>query len=125
MKNLRKFLLLTGLIIPFLTFAQIQEQKAIASINAVEITVDSIDELNSIDWNDMFLVFKENTSKDTIRIAINVKELYIDGTGSKHLKIEDFSIAVEGITENLEELEGKLQQSIESMTKDIQKMTEN
>ena len=124
MKILKPILSLVVFLTSFLIFGQENENEWTTSINEVEITIDSIDELKSIDWKDMFSVFEGNSPKDSLRLAINLKDLDVFKEGSNDTKIERFTVAVVGLTEDLDILKKKLKKSTKAMIKVIDNMNE-
>ena len=124
MKAISSILIVTILLFSFGLNAQNKEEKTEVNINSVEITVDSVDELNSIDWDDLMSVFRENAPKDSIRMAIQLKDIKEFKTDSNGTKIDNLIVAVGGITEDLDELKNKLRKSTKAMIKVINKMKE-
>ena len=124
MKILKTILLFIIFLIPFITFTQNNEKEWSTSIHAVQVTLYSIDELNSINWDDMVSVFSDNTPKDSIRMAIELKDIHNYKGGSKDIKIDNLIVAVEGVTADLDKLKGKLKKSTEAMIDVVHKMDE-
>jgi len=124
MKTLNFLLSLTMVFISTLTFAQEGKEEWSTSITDIKIKVDDLEELKTIDWDDMFSGVENNSPKDSIKLQIEINELTEFKEDFEGTKIDTMSVAVEGLSGNKTELEKRLRKSTIAMIKVIEGMIE-
>ena len=102
------------IIISFLLLSRIafsQEKKVISESNfeSIEITVDSLEEIDSIKWEDFKDIFKENNPESTISLKLAVKNIKNENL------IGNFSIGVNGKSEQIDSLVAQLKKGVLKM----------
>lgn len=90
------------LMLLFVSFFYGQDENASVIINESKITsliytVDSIQELKSVNWDDVIEIFKTNKKKDSIVFGFRVKNLNKEKIKFKH------SLTIKAEAENIDE----------------------
>ncbi|WP_394750731.1 hypothetical protein [Spongiimicrobium salis] len=106
MKTITKLFFSLFLLIGVNSFAQQNTSTSVESaITSLEVKVTEIEELETLDWDDMFQVFDGNAAHQPIEIA-----LVIDGDfkkkslGDAKVTFSNFNIRLNGIQENRTQL---------------------
>ena len=88
--------------------SQVSNENTIVSVQDVSISVSKIEELETLNWNEIFSVFKENDPKDSIQVDVSVKNLGVRQKENTITMYTDLTITAKGITENYEELKNEI-----------------
>ena len=106
---MKKLIIISFLLLSRIAFSQ--EKKVISESNfeSIEITVDSLEEIDSIKWEDFKDIFKENNPESTISLKIAVKNIKNENL------IENFSIGVNGKSEQIDSLLAQLKKGVLKM----------
>lgn len=111
-------------IISFLFFASIvfsQEKMTISEPNfeSIEISIDSLEKINTIKWEDFVDVFKENDPESNISLKVTVEKI-------ENKKITtNFSVSVKGKASEIDNLVSKLKEAVFKLKKVVLKLNEN
>lgn len=102
------------LILSFLLFANIvfaQEKKVISEVNfeSIEISVDTLEELDTIDWQEMSDIFKKNKPESKISLKVTVKDI------KKENYKGSFSITLGGESQKIDSLVTQLKEKVLKM----------
>jgi hypothetical protein len=90
-------------------------------IQKVEFTVDTVKEMNEIDWDDIFGVFKENAAQDSIEVAVVLKNYKVKNEKDVIMTIPRLRVAVSGQTKDTTELRAQMIRNVEKTTSAIRK----
>lgn len=90
-------------------------------IQKVEFTVDTVKEMNEIDWDDIFGVFKENAAQDSIEVAVVLKNYKMKNEKDVIMTIPRLRVAVSGQTKDTTELRAQMIRNVEKTTSAIRK----
>ena len=90
-------------------------------LHYVEFTVDSVKEMDEIDWDDIFGVFRENAAQDSIEVAVVLKDYKVKNKKDVLMSIPRLRVAVNGQTKDTAELRARMIKNIEKTTKAIRK----
>ena len=106
---MKKLIIISFLLLSPIAFSQ--EKKVISESNfeSIEITVDSLEEIDSIKWEDFKDIFKENNPESTISLKIAVKNIKNENL------IGNFSIGVNGKSEQIDSLVAQLKKGVLKM----------
>lgn len=91
------------------------------TLHAVEFTVDTVKEMDEIDWDDIFGVFKENAPKDSIEVAVVLKDYKVKNEKDVLMSIPRLRVAVSGQTKDTAKLRAQMIKNIEKTTRAIRK----
>lgn len=120
---------LFALILLFFTVqTQAQEKREITKpvisksvVQKVEFTVDSVKEMDEIDWDDIFGVFRENAAQDSIEVAVVLKNYKVKSEKDVIMTIPRLRVAVNGQTKDTLKLRAQMKKNIDKTTKAIRK----
>ena len=73
------------------------------TLHYVEFTVDTVKEMDEIDWDDIFGVFKTNLPKDSIEVAVVLKDYKVKNEKDVLMSIPRLRVAVSGQTKDTAE----------------------
>ena len=106
---MKKLIIISFLLLSRIAFSQ--EKKVISESNfeSIEITVDSLEEIDSIKWEDFKDIFKENNPESTISLKLAVKNIKNENL------IGNFSIGVNGKSEQIDSLVAQLKKGVLKM----------
>ncbi|PQJ15735.1 hypothetical protein [Aureicoccus marinus] len=90
-------------------------------IQKVEFTVDTVKEMNEVDWDDIFGVFKENAAQDSIEVAVVLKNYKVKNEKDVIMTIPRLRVAVSGQTKDTTELRAQMIRNVEKTTSAIRK----
>lgn len=90
-------------------------------LHFVEFTVNTIKEMDQIDWDDIFGVFKENAPTDSIEVAVVLKDYKVRNENDVLMSIPRLRVAVSGETKDTTELRARMKMNIEKTTRAIRK----
>lgn len=95
---MKKLVIISFLLISSIVFSQ--EKKVIFDSNfeSIEISVDSLEEIDTIKWQDFKDIFKENNPESDISLKINFKNI------KKENLISNFSMSVSGKASEIDSL---------------------
>ena len=91
------------------------------TLHFVEFTVDTVKEMDEIDWDDIFGVFKENAPKDSIEVAVVLKDYKVKNEKDVLMSIPRLRVAVSGQTKDTAKLRAQMIKNIEKTTRAIRK----
>ena len=91
-------------------------------VQKVEFTVDSVKEMEEIDWDDIFGVFRENATQDSIEVAVVLKNYKVKSEKDLIMTIPRLRVAVSGQTKDTAKLRARMKKNIEKATKAIRKI---
>jgi hypothetical protein len=91
-------------------------------VQKVEFTVDSVKEMEEIDWDDIFGVFRENATQDSIEVAVVLKNYKVKSEKDVIMTIPRLRVAVSGQTKDTAKLRARMKKNIEKATKAIRKI---
>lgn len=105
-------------------FSVAQEEESVTTISVTEIVIkaDTIEELKTMDWDDLFSVFEDNAAKDSIRVGIGVKDLTLFKKDGDSILINAMNVMVADITENKENMKKQIQERTKTIVKVLEKM---
>jgi hypothetical protein len=106
---MKKLIIISFLLLSRIAFSQ--EKKVISESNfeSIEITVDSLEEIDSIKWEDFKDIFKENNPESTISLKLAVKNIKNENL------IGNFSIGVNGKSDQIDSLVDQLKKGVLKM----------
>lgn len=115
---MKKLIIISFLLLSRIAFSQ--EKKVISESNfeSIEITVDSLEEIDSIKWEDFKDIFKENNPESTISLKIAVKNVKNENL------IGNFSIGVNGKSEQIDSLVAQLKKGVLKMKQLVKNLNE-
>ena len=97
------------------------DSEAKMTLHLVEFTVDTVKEMDEIDWDDIFGVFKANAAQDSIEVAVVLKDYKVKNENDVLMSIPRLRVAVSGQTKDTAELRARMIKNIEKTTKAIRK----
>ncbi len=95
MKNL---VTITFLLLSSIAFSQEKKISLESNFESIEISLDSLEEIDTIKWEDFKDVFKENNPESEIVMKVTVKNII------KENGITNFSIGVDGKSKEIDRL---------------------
>ena len=106
---MKKLLFISLLLLSRIAFSQ--EKKVISESNfeSIEITVDSLEEIDIIKWEDFKDIFKDNNPESIIFLKVAVKNVKNENL------IGNFSIGVNGKSEQIDSLVDQLKKGVLKM----------
>lgn len=106
---MKKILTLSYLLFASIVFAQ--EKKVISEVNfeSIEISVDTLEEIDTIKWEEFKDFFKENNSESRISMKVTLKNI------KKENLIANFSMGVNGKSEQIDSLVAQLKKGVLKM----------
>lgn len=118
--------LFTFLMFIFFSISYSQETKplSIITVNEIGITVDSLSELSTVNWDDLFSIFEKNQPTDSISMYIQLKALKTDAGGSSILAYNNLKVSVKGVAENKRKLKEQMLQTTEKLVANLKIATE-
>lgn len=109
------------LLLSFQSFGQ-EEKEVHSTVNSLGFEVNTLKELKTIDWEDILIVFEENSPQDSIEVSVSVKDLKLENKYNR--VINNMSVSVTGISENKNAIIDQLAQKTDKMVKVLERMTE-
>ena len=106
---MKKLLIISFLLLSSIAFSQDKKITLESNFESIEISVDSLEELDTIKWEDFKDIFKENNPESTISLKITVKNI------KKENLITNFSIGVNGKSEQIDSLVAQLKKGVLKM----------
>lgn len=106
-----KLLIISFLLLSSIAFSQEKKitLESKSNFESIEITVDSLEEIDSIKWEDFKDIFKENNPESTISLKLAVKNIKNENL------IGNFSIGVNGKSEQIDSLVAQLKKGVLKM----------
>jgi len=77
-------------------------------VKELGITVDEIEELDTLNWNEVFSIFKDNNPEDSIQVFIKINKLEFKRDDLSMIKCDDLTLSVKEVSKNREELKKEL-----------------
>lgn len=96
--------------------AQESESKISSSVNSIEIKANTVEEIKSIDWDDLFSVFDENSPKDFIKLGIQFENMSL----GKSDTLNSMKFSITGLTESKETIKKHLKKGTKVLIKAIE-----
>ncbi|PQJ75952.1 hypothetical protein [Polaribacter gangjinensis] len=106
---MKKLLIVSLLLLANITFSQEKKISLETNFESIEITVDSLEEIDTIKWDDFKDVFKENKPESMISMKVTVKNI------KKENLLSNFSIGVNGKSEQIDSLVNQLKKGVLKM----------
>ncbi|MDP5093629.1 MAG: hypothetical protein NWQ17_09970 [Polaribacter sp.] len=106
---MKKLLIISFLLLSSIAFSQEKKIRLESNFESIEITVDSLEEIDTIKWEDFKDIFKENSPESTISMKVTVKNI------KKENLITNFSIGVSGKSEQIDSLVDQLKKGVLKM----------
>lgn len=106
---MKKLLVISLLLLASIAFSQEKKLTFESNFESIEISVDSLEEIDTIKWDDFKDVFKENNPESTISMKVTVKNI------KKENLITNFSIGVNGKSEQIDNLIDQLKKGVLKM----------
>lgn len=122
MKLLKSILFFVLLQATFFLSAQEKNVDMTFSVNEIDIKAESIEELKTMDWEDLFSVFNDNAAKDSIRVGIGVKDLTLLKKDGDSILINSMRVMAANITENKEDLKKQVKENTAYLIRALEKM---
>lgn len=94
------------------------------TIEKIEITLNNLKEIEEIDLDDVFTVFEENAPKDSIEVALVLKDFSIKNEKKLKISIPHLRIKVEGQTKDIDKLKARMKKNIRDTRKVLIEMKE-
>lgn len=94
------------------------------TIEKIEITLNNLKEMEEIDLDDVFTVFEENAPKDSIEVALVLKDFSIKNEKKLKISIPHLRIKVEGQTKDIDKLKARMKKNIRDTRKVLIEMKE-
>lgn len=94
------------------------------TIEKIEITLNNLKEMEEIDLDDVFTVFEENAPKDSIEVALVLKDFSIKNEKKLKISIPHLRIKVEGQTKDVDKLKARMKKNIRDTRKVLIEMKE-
>ncbi len=101
-----------------MTFAQSDKRDSTTSntvVHTVDFTVDNLDELEDMDWDDLFVVFRRNKPLDSMRVGVTLKEYTATNANGVELTVPLMKISVSGLSRDREQLKERLKARVDRM----------
>ena len=92
------------------------------TIEKIEITLNNLNEMEEIDWDDVFTVFDDNAPKDSIEVALVLKDYSIKDEKKLKISIPHLRVKVEGQTKDVEKLKLQMKKNIRDTRKALLEM---
>ena len=92
------------------------------TIEKIEITLNNLNEMEEIDWDDVFTVFDDNAPKDSIEVALVLKDYSIKDEKKLKISIPHLRVKVEGQTKDVEKLKVQMKKNIRDTRKALLEM---
>ncbi len=92
------------------------------TIEKIEITLNNLNEMEEIDWDEVFTVFEDNAPKDSIEVALVLKDYRIKDEKKLKISIPHLRLKVEGQTRDAEKLKVQMKKNIRDTRKALLEM---
>lgn len=93
-------------------------------MHKVEFTLDTLEEMEEVDWDDIFGVFEGNSPTDSIEVGVVLKEYSITDGNGVTLTVPRLRVAVKGEAQHRVALQDRLVRSIDRTVSRIRKFRE-
>ncbi len=121
MKLLKGLLFIVLLQTSVFLVAQEKANKTAVTVSEIIITANNVEEFKAMDWDDLFAVFENNASKDSIRVGIRFEDLNLSKKNGDSLLVNAMQVMVADISENKEELKKQIKENINTIMKFLRK----
>jgi len=108
MKNLKTLCLAILCSTSTMVIAQTDHSTIEVSVNSLAVTVDTIDEIETVNWDELFEVFESNAESDQITVQLAIKDLDMNSKTTSKIKLNNSSISVTGLKQNEKALIGEM-----------------
>lgn len=95
---MRKIVIVAFVFCSMIVFGQEKPSVKKSTINSIELSLDSSEDLKNIEWSTIKKIFRDKAKKDSISLSFKVKRKKNNKVEFKH------SFKVEGISEDIDEL---------------------
>ena len=121
MKTLKQILFTAVLTVGMFGFSHAQAalEKEV-TIERLGFTVDSIDDLKTIDWDDLFTVFDGQDSDSKIALFVRLKDVDVIAKDSTEMSFSDVKYEVSGYVHEKDILKQRLQGVTDRLTSKYQ-----
>jgi hypothetical protein len=103
---MKKLIIISFLLLSNIIFSQEKKITLESNFESIEISIDSLEEIDTIKWEDFKDIFKENKPESIISLKITLKNV------KKENIITSFSIGVNGKSEEIDSLVEQLKKGI-------------
>jgi hypothetical protein len=93
-------------------FSQQDTPVVLSSVNEIGIRVDSISELSTVDWDDLFSLFEMNQATDSICVFFELGKFDTKTQEGSNITFNDLKISVKGIAGNQEKLKEEMKTAV-------------
>ena len=92
---------------------------SIVKVKELGITVDKVEELDTLNWTEVFSIFKDNNPEDSIQVFIKINKLELKKYDLSMVRYDDLSLSVKGISKNREELKKEINEKTIALIKHL------
>jgi len=97
----------------FSGFSQQDTPVVLSSVNEIGIRVDSISELSTVDWDDLFSLFEMNKATDSICVFFELGKFDAKAQEGSNITFNDLKISVKGIAGNQDKLKEEMKAAVQ------------
>jgi len=106
---MKKLLFISLLLLSSIVFSQEKKVTLESNFESIEISIDSLEEIDTIKWDDFKDIFKDNKPETTISMKVTVKNI------KKENLVTNFSIGVNGKCDQIDSLVDQLKKGVLKM----------
>ncbi|WP_445747552.1 hypothetical protein [Polaribacter sp.] len=106
---MKKLLFISLLLLSSIVFSQEKKVTLESNFESIEISIDSLEEIDTIKWDDFKDIFKDNKPETTISMKVTVKNI------KKENLVTNFSIGVNGKSDQIDSLVNQLKKGVLKM----------
>jgi hypothetical protein len=118
MKTLQALFIVIALSITSTIFSQTKSPKIERfEIHEIGITVNSLDDLKTIDWDDFFSVFELDEINSKITFFIELKDVDVQDKSNNDVHFSQFKFTVSGYESEKDELQKQMSSITEKLLK--------
>ncbi len=82
-------------------------------VHKLDFSVDNLDELEGMDWDDVFVVFKDNQPMDSVQVGVTLKDYTATNSDGVTLTVPRMQIFVRGLSKDRERLKEQLKNKVD------------
>ena len=118
MKTLQVLLTTFSLLITAILFSQSDSlTNTKFEIHEIGITVDALDELKTIDWDDLFAVFEMDERNSKITFFVELKDVDVKNRSDIEVHLSNLKFSVSGYENQRDELQEQLSSIVKKLLK--------
>ena len=97
--------------------AQDTDEYSIVKVKELGITVDKVEELDTLNWTKVFSIFNDNNPEDSIQVFIKINKLKFKRDDLSSITLNDLTLAVKGVSKNRDELKREINEKRRALIK--------